>query len=174
MRGLLKFIAALLVALAAMLVVRSLGFTLCSVEGDGLRPHFLRGDRVVVNRWSYGLRTGDGRLFPYGRLARRSVNKGDVVALHSPHGGQLLLGICLALPGDTVSVDGALVGDTTDVVFAVPSLKNCDNEDCYYIERIGVVPEHLIIGRATLVLYNHNPEASWLRGFRRERLLLKK
>jgi hypothetical protein len=60
------------------------------------------------------------------------------------------------------------------LALVVPSLKNCDRENCYYIERIGIVPEHLLIGRATLVLYSHHPKAPLTSGYRRDRLLLTK
>ena len=174
MRAFWKFCLALSIALAVMLAVRVLGFQVCGIEGDALLPHFHAGDRVVVNRWSYGLRTGDGRLFPYGRLARQAVAQGDLVAFEDNKGGQLLIGQCTGLPGDTITIEGALLGDTTDLVLTVPSLKNCDREDAYYIDRIGIVPEHLIIGRATLILYNHHPQAPLLSGYRRDRFLLAK
>jgi signal peptidase I len=174
MKGFWKFCLALGVAFVVMLAVRGLGFQVCSIEGDALLPHFHAGDRVLVNRWSYGLRTGDGRLFPYGRLARQDVQRNDLVALEDTRGGQLLIGCCKGLPGDTVTIEGSLLGDTTDLALVVPSLKNCDRENCYYIERIGIVPEHLLIGRATLVLYSHHPKAPLTSGYRRDRLLLTK
>ena len=154
MKALWKFCLALCIAFVAMLAVRMLGFQVCGIEGDALLPHFRRGDRVLVNRWSYGLRTGDGRLFPYGRVARQPVERGDLVAFEDAKGGRLLIGCCKGLPGDTITVEAALLGDTADLVLTVPSLENCDRENAYYIEDIGVVPEHLVIGRATLVLYN--------------------
>ncbi|MCR4919060.1 MAG: signal peptidase I [Prevotella sp.] len=173
MRGTLRFILALTVALAVMLLVRALALQLCSIDGDALQPYLLSGDRVVVNRWSYGLRTGDGRLFPYGRLARQPVRRGDMVAFETEQGdGKLLLGRCTALPGDTVVVEASLLGDSTDLTLTVPAVSNCDREDCYYIDGIGIVPEHLIIGRATMILYNRRPGAAPLRGYRRDRLLL--
>ncbi len=63
-----KFILAFAVAALCMLAFRSLAFTLLTVDGNALEPVLRRGDRVVVNRWSYGLRAGgNGSLFSYGR-----------------------------------------------------------------------------------------------------------
>jgi len=161
-----------MVALVVMLLVRALGVQLCSIDGNALQPYFQEGDRVVVNRWSYGLRTGDGRLFPYGRLARQSVGKGDIVAFEAEGGSGLMLGPCTGLPGDTVVIPARLVGDTVDMTLTVPALRNCDRENCYYIDGVGMVPEHLVIGRATMILYSRRPGAPLLRGYRRDRLLL--
>ena len=58
MRNLLKFLLALTVALMLMMAFRALVFTIYYVDGDGLEPEFVAGDHVMVNRWSYGLRTG--------------------------------------------------------------------------------------------------------------------
>ena len=69
------------VALVVMLAFRSLVMTVCTVDGKGLEPVFQAGDRVVVNRWSYGLRTGEkGGLFDYGRICRQDIKKGDFIA----------------------------------------------------------------------------------------------
>ena len=80
-----KFILAFAVAALCMLAFRSLAFTLLTVDGNALEPVLRRGDRVVVNRWSYGLRAGgNGSLFSYGRLWRSEVRRGDIVAFDSP------------------------------------------------------------------------------------------
>ena len=59
MRSSLKFLMALGIAFVAMLAFRALVMTVCTVDGQGLEPWFQAGDHVVVNRWSYGLRTGE-------------------------------------------------------------------------------------------------------------------
>ena len=159
MRTIAKFLLALVVALVLMLCFRALAFTIYVVEGTGLQPEYQPGDRVLVNRWSYGLRVGgDGGLFGYGRLGRRSVKRGDLVAFENPRNtGEVLICRCKALPGDTVQHES--------LTLTVPSLKNCDDGDYYWLEAIGAdnatdsrslgfIPEKLIIGRATTVIYS--------------------
>ena len=113
MRNTLKFLLSLTVAMAIMLGFRSLVFTIYTVEGEGLAPVFLKGDRVMVNRWSYGLRTGsDEGLFNYGRLCRQLPKKGDFIAYEDPRdstGQSVLFGRCQALPGDTVYHEGRIL-----------------------------------------------------------------
>ena len=158
-----------------MLAFRGLVMTVCTIGGDGMSPTFVAGDRVLVNRWSYGLRTGDrGGLFDYGRLCRQPIEKGDFIAFEDSL-GQMLICRCAGLPGDTLS------GWREPVV--VPGVANCADQDYYWMEslgknnatdshQLGFIPEERIIGRACLILYNHAPETAFWRGYMKDRILL--
>ena len=173
MRGALRFLLALVVAFLAMFAFRGLVMTVCTIDGDGLAPQFVAGDRVVVNRWSYGLRTGKkGSLFDYGRICRQDVKKGDFIAFEDSL-GKMLICRCTALPGDTI---GQLI---------VPGVANCADQDYFWVEAIsknnelssrqlGFIPEDRIIGRACLVLYSRDPVSPFWKGYRSDRLLLPK
>ena len=175
MRGTLKFLLVLVVALLAMLLFRALAFTSYTVTGDGLAPVFVAGDRVLVNRWSYGLRTGaHGSLFPYGRLCRQPVAKGDYVAFEDSL-GRVLVCQCEAVPGDTVSYENRLQ--------VVPGRFNCSREDYYWLRSLnaanpldsrvlGFVPESTIIGRACLIIFSHDPAYPFWDGYVGSRFLL--
>lgn len=97
-----------------MLVLRALAFTVYTVSDDALEPCFVSGDRVLVNRWSYGLRTGGGPLFSYVRWMARPLRRGDLVAYNCPiDSGEriaarpVFFGYCMAVPGDTVRLKNA-------------------------------------------------------------------
>lgn len=182
MRNTLKFILSLVIALVAMLGVRALVFTVYTIDGEGLAPAFIAGDRVLVNRWSYGLRTGsDKGLFSYGRLCRQMPEIGDFIAYEDPRDSTcrtILFGCCQALPGDSVVSGGH--------VMVVPSLSNCADADYYWVSalgegnpidsrQLGFISEQRIIGRAFIVLYNHDIScwSPW-KGWRHDRLLLLK
>lgn len=174
-----SFLLSLAIAFVVMLAFRALVMTVCTIEGDGLAPQFVEGDRVVINRWSYGLRTGKkGRLFDYGRLCRQEVKKGDFIAFEDSL-GQVLICQCTAVPGDTVYT---LKGQPPCVV---PGLFNCDDQDYYWVRsvsknnpidsrQLGFIPEERIIGRACLVLFSRDPQAPFWKGYRSDRLLLPK
>ena len=164
MRSTLKFLAALAISLLVMLAFRTLVFTIYSVDGTGLEPTFKAGDRVVVNRWSYGLRTGGGGLFSYGRLCWQSPAKGEYVAFEDAD-GRMFVGRCTALPGDTVTIPGKGLA-------VMPSRKNCDRYDCYYLEHVGVVTEESIVGRVVMILYNHQAGAPFWNGYDGRRTFL--
>ena len=162
-----------------MLTFRALVMTVCTIEGDGLSPQFLEGDRVVINRWSYGLRTGKkGGLFDYGRICQQKVEKGDFIAFEDLY-GRIYICQCAALPGDTVYLDN------DKVPCVVPGVQTCDDQDYYWVKSIGkdnpidsrilgFIPEERIIGRACLILFSHDPETPFWRGYRSERFLLPK
>lgn len=177
MRKTAKFFLVLTVALLLMLCFRALAFTVCTIEGQGLEPLLQQGDRVLVNRWSYGLRVGSsGGLFSYGRLGRRPVKRGDLVAFENPHDKeQILICRCSGIPGDSVNHDG--------LTLKLPSLADCADADYYWMEalspknpldsrQLGIISEELIIGRVVMVVYSHNPKASPFFGWRHNRTLL--
>ena len=176
MRKTAKFLIALTLALLLMLCFRAVVFTICTVDGDALSPLLCKGDRVLVNRWSYGLRVGsnDG-LIGYTRIGRRSVSRGDIVAFENPQNtDQVLICRCKALPGDTVEHKGHRM--------VVPGLINCAGRDHYWMQSLsndstadshtlGFISEELIIGRVTTIVYSHDPDAPFWRGWRRDRTL---
>lgn len=115
----LKTLLAFLVAAIFMLVFRALVLTVYTVSGDALEPCFVDGDRVLVNRWSYGLRTGGSRMFAYTRWFASPVEKGDLVVFNSPADSTLPVsrravcgGYCAGVPGDSIK--------TANTTFTVP------------------------------------------------------
>lgn len=177
MKKTLRFLLAFLTAFALMMVVRSVGITIYTINGAGLEPTFQAGDRIMVNRWSYGLRVGGkDSFFDYGRIVRRPVCKGDLVAFEHPQDNQqILVCRCTALPGDSVNYQGQTL--------IVPSLKDCADSDYYWLESVntdnavdsrtlGFISEEHIIGRAFMVVYSRDPQAHFWRGWRTNRTLL--
>lgn len=179
MRAWLKTILTLAAAALAVALFRALFFTLYTVGGDRFEPVFKAGDRVLVNRWSYGLRTGGmNGLFGYGRVFADSVGVGDIVAFDSPApGGEgVYVCRCAALPGDTVA--------TPEGTIVVPGrASTCAPEDYYWMQALGEadtidsrlfgpVPESLILGRVCLIVYSHDDSRPFYTGYRRGRTLL--
>ncbi len=158
---------------------RSLAFTVYTVEGNCLAPVLQQGDRILVNRWSYGLRTGrpDG-LFSYGRVFARRVERGDIVAFDSPVDSLpgVLVCRCRALPGDTVRLG-------QDLLMIPGRTATCAAEDYYWMESLspasrvdsrvlGPIAESRIVGRVCCVLYSHDVAYPFYDGYRSDRLLL--
>lgn len=142
-----------------MLAFRSLALSVHDVMGNGLAPLFNDGDRLLVNRCSYGLRIPGNGLLPYSRLWRQPVRRGDIVAFTVPSGfpAGICIARCSAVPGDTIQ--------TIDGVITVPGLINCAKGDYYWLESVnpanpadsrhlGFIPESDIIGRVVSVVYN--------------------
>lgn len=116
MKNALKSAMALAATIVLMLAFRALAFTVYTVRGTALEPCFIDGDRVLVNRWSYGLRTGGGTFFRYARWAPSQVERGDLVifnnpadTLHEIADRDVLAYYCTGVPGDTVTAAGARI-----------------------------------------------------------------
>lgn len=155
----LKYVIAFASAFVLMLAFRTLAFSIHDVTGDGLEPVYKRGDRLLINRCSYGLRIEGNGLLPYSRLMRQPVGRGDIVAfeISSDSIEGLMIARCKAVPGDTVRTNSGLT--------TVPGVKTCANTDYYWLEalnkqnpidsrHLGFIPESNIIGRVVTVLYN--------------------
>ena len=87
MADVLKFIIALAACIALMLVIRTYGFALYTIPDDSLKPMLAKGQRVLVNK-----------------LSRNELKQGDAVVFGT--GGEKMAGRIVAVPGDTVDVDG--------------------------------------------------------------------
>ena len=157
----LKFVIALASAFVLMLCFRTLVFSIHGVTGHGLPPVYDDGDRLLINRCSYGMRIEGNGLLPYTRLLRQPVQRGDIVAFTIPGDSieGLMIARCVAVPGDTLPMQGGTV--------IVPGLKDCADADYYWLESVnrknladsrhfGFIPERNILGKVMTVLYNNH------------------
>ena len=155
----LKYVIAFASAFILMLAIRTLAFSIHGVVGNGLAPLYQNGDRLLINRCSYGLRIEGHGILPYSRLMRSPVERGDIVAFRVPCDSiaGLYIARCKAIPGDTIN--------TQEGPLLVPGLKTCAKTDYYWLEsinpnnpadsrHIGFIPESHIIGKVISVLYN--------------------
>ena len=144
MKKTLRFLLAFLIAFAIMMVVRMIGVTLYTISGTGSEPVFQAGDRVMVNRWSYGLRVGGkDSFFGYGRIARQS--------------------------GDTIVHEG-----NTFVVPSLRDCADADYYWLETLDshQLGFIAEEYLIGRAFMVVYSRDPLEPLWKGWRSNRILL--
>ena len=168
-----KTVIAILLAVVALLAFRSLVMTIYTIEGAALEPLFESGDRILVNRWSYGLRTGSIEgLFGYGRIGSQMPSRGDIIAFDDPSGSGegVFLGRVTSLPGDTVT--------TRQGTYLVPGEVTCANQN-YYMVDMGkdglmpvAIPETCIIGRVILIVYNHDDKYPVMSGYAPKRWCL--
>lgn len=108
-----KWIFAFAGAIAVMLLLRGFAFTSCLIPSTGMENSLFQGERILVNKWSYGLRVPLMSLFSYHRWCERSVRQQDVVVFNNPTAiGQptidrreIYISRCIGTPGDTLLVD---------------------------------------------------------------------
>ncbi len=123
MKQLLK---AVLIAVALVLLIKVFAFTSCTIPSAGMENTLFRGERVIVNKWSYGLRLPLMAWTGYHRLAARPVRRGDILLFNNPAGQgcidrrEVFINRCIGLPGDTLMLNGELI-QTSDQVLSPDS-----------------------------------------------------
>ena len=108
-----KWIFAFAGAIAVVLLLRGFAFTSCLIPSTGMENSLFQCERILVNKWSYGLRVPLMSLFSYHRWCERSVRQQDVVVFNNPAAiGQptidrreIYISRCIGTPGDTLLVD---------------------------------------------------------------------
>ena len=176
----------LIVAAAAVLLFlfRVSVCTIYTIPDNTLAPAVKQGDRVLVNRWSYGLRVGGNDWISYCRIARKTVEKGDFIAFDAPVSSAakraIMMGRVVAVPGDTVKIDGQMyVIPRGCQVCTCGCMSSCIVNPNEYEAKLQAIDDQIgsiitkikqgnkahsdnsfvesdIIGRATSVIYNFN------------------
>lgn len=117
MRRLLYILLLLLATVLLVLLLRGCAVTSCLIPSTGMENTLRQGERILVNKWSYGLRLPGMAWWGYRRWRERPVGRGDVVVFNNPanHKEPLIsrretyIGRCIGLPGDTLWVDSLFV-----------------------------------------------------------------
>jgi len=92
-----------LLLLALLLCFRSAWADWVTVPTGSMNPTILEGDRVLVDKLSFGLR------IPFTRVhltAGENPARGEIVVFDSPRDGTSLVKRVVAVPGDVIALDG--------------------------------------------------------------------
>lgn len=103
------FTAALIV-----LLVKTFAFTSCTIPSTGMENSLYQGERVLVNKWSYGLRIP----FTASHFMAERVGKGEIVLFNNPNPAswdtpvfarEMFISRCVGVPGDTLMLNQELL-----------------------------------------------------------------
>lgn len=106
------------------LLIKALLVTSCFIPSSGMENSLYRGEGVLVNKWSYGLRLPFLSWFGYHRIGAEKVGKGDIVLFNNPAPAnletpidrrELYISRCIGCPGDTLMLDENLLSVGEDV-----------------------------------------------------------
>lgn len=108
-----KWILAFTGAIVVVLLLRGFAYTSCLIPSTGMENSLFQGERILVNKWSYGLRLPLMSVFSYHRWRERSVERQDMVVFNNPAGinqpdidrRDIYISRCIGVPGDTLLVD---------------------------------------------------------------------
>lgn len=104
----------LMTAVLIVWLVKTFAFTSCSIPSTGMENSLYQGEKVLVNKWSYGWRIP----FTTSRLGTDRVKKGDIVLFNNPIPADretpvfargLYISRCAGTPGDTLMLNRELL-----------------------------------------------------------------
>lgn len=121
-----KWILAFAGAIVIVLLLRGFAFTSCLIPSTGMENSLFQGERILVNKWSYGLRLPLMSAFSYHRWRERPVQKRDIVVFNNPAGIQqptidrreIYISRCIGTPGDTLLVDSLFSVSSPEAQFS--------------------------------------------------------
>jgi signal peptidase I len=120
------------------------------VPTGSMNPTILEGDRLLIDKHIYGVRV------PFSALHLTDgadPARGDIIVFNSPRGGTLLVKRVIALPGDTVALDGEQLmvngkaaryrpGDGSKLQTLLAATRR---HDPAVVRESGVLPEHDVL-----------------------------
>ncbi|MBD0380379.1 signal peptidase I [Paenibacillus sedimenti] len=168
-----EWIKALVIAGVLVIIIRWFLFSPFIVDGDSMRPNFITGERLIVNKILYDV---------------RAPKRGEVIVFHAPEGKDYIKRV-IALPGETVKVEGDKVfinGQQIDEPYIKEAIEQAVNEGHAYNrlanfketkvpdneifamgdnrsnskdsrdQRVGFVPYDKVVGRAEVIFWPLN------------------
>ena len=127
-----KIAATLTGVILTVILLRSCVATSYLIPSTGMENSLYRGERILVNKWSYGLRLPFISLWGYHRWGDKPVRKDDILVFNYPANlsqtaidqREVYIGRCLGVPGDTLWVDS--------LFSVIPSEKNAPDQKFLY------------------------------------------
>ncbi len=165
-----KWLKLVLGIIVTVVLVRAFLVTSCFIPSSGMENSLYKGERVLVNKWSYGLRMPFPSVFGYHRIGPREVERGDIVLFNDPspldHGKRLeskdlFISRCIGVPGDTLmlnkellNVEGEILSPDSKTLYTYPS----SQEDIVLalLDLTGI-KDNLLLG--------YTPDGDYIRSF---------
>lgn len=102
------------------------------IPSSGMENSLFQGERILVNKWSYGLRLPFMALWNYHRWADSPVQKEDIIVFNNPANlservidrREVFISRCIGVPGDTLLIDS--------LFSVIPSEKNAPDQKFLY------------------------------------------
>ena len=170
MKPWLTYIRVIIIAVLAVIIVRTLFVTSCFIPSSGMENTLYRGEGVLVGKWSYGWRVPLQSVFGYKRLLPSEVRQGDIVVFNNPMPADTSLSVdrrelyisrCIGTPGDTLMLNNQLIAEGTDVFS--PDTKALYSYPAERDEAMDSVLHSL--GITDNQLAGYTPEGNYIRSF---------
>lgn len=165
-----QYTLSIVIAILAVIMVKTLFVTSCFIPSTGMENTLYRGEGILVGKWSYGFRVPFHSLFGYHRLLYDRIAKGDIVVFNNPlpedslqpiENRDLYISRCIGVPGDTLVLDCQLMATDSEVYS--PDLKSLYS---YSFENEELLTSTLLsLGVNDNKLVGYTPEGDYIRSF---------
>ena len=115
----------LLLVILVVFFIRLFACTSCLIPSSGMENSLFQGERILVNKWSYGLRVPFMSLFSYRRWCESPVGREDIVVFNNPAGvsfpidrREIFISRCIGIPGDTLLIDSLFNVTAQDGIYS--------------------------------------------------------
>ena len=103
------------------------------IPSSGMENSLYQSERILVNKWSYGLRLPFMKLWGYHRWADSPVQKEDILVFNNPANlsepvidrREVFISRCIGIPGDTLLIDS--------LFSVIPSEKNAPDQKFLFL-----------------------------------------
>lgn len=154
MKRIFTCLKVLFTAILIVWLVKTFAFTSCSIPSTGMENTLYQGEKVLVNKWSYGWRIP----FTTWHIGAGRAEKGDVVLFNNPVPADketpvfargLFISRCAGVPGDTLMLNRELLVTGTRALspdskqlYAYPYRQ----EDTlnYAMQQLGIIGNRLV------------------------------
>ena len=108
-----KITGAIIGIILVVVLLRGCVMTSYLIPSSGMENSLFQGERILVNKWSYGLRLPLMALWNYHRWADSPVQKEDIIVFNNPANlsepvisrRETFISRCIGVPGDTLLID---------------------------------------------------------------------
>lgn len=108
-----KITGAIIGIILVVVLLRGCVMTSYLIPSSGMENSLFQGERILVNKWSYGLRLPLMALWNYHRWGDSPVQKEDIIVFNNPANlsepvisrRETFISRCIGVPGDTLLID---------------------------------------------------------------------
>lgn len=109
----MEITGAIIGIILVVVLLRGCVMTSYLIPSSGMENSLFQGERILVNKWSYGLRLPLMALWNYHRWADSPVQKEDIIVFNNPANlsepvisrRETFISRCIGVPGDTLLID---------------------------------------------------------------------
>ncbi len=152
-----KIIVTSCVAILFVALLRGCAVTSYHLPSTGMENSLYKNERILINKWSYGLRLPFMDIWGYHRWGEDKVKRNNIIVFNNPADNaeksigqrKVFIGRCIGLPGDTILIDSLynvhpdrMISSDRKWFYSYPSER--ENEMLSLLVRLNMQKEEIV------------------------------